>query len=400
MLVKAYKYRLYPTREQQQYLTRYFGQLRYIYNHCLSEHQKAYEAHKADSSNPKPSIYAGGFYKMYTAIKANPETSWLQEVPAMAVIGSLRNLQTAYANTFRNLKSGKPTGFPRFKTKRSKQSIYLSGKEFSIVNNRLKIPKLPGLLKIRWSREIPSQPTSMTLFKTSSSHYYVVYTCQYQPTPKPPKTMSILGIDVGLRDYATLSTGEHITHPKHYHRLERRLAHQQRRLSRQKKGSNSYNRTKVALAKTHAKISNQRHDFLHKLTRKLIDDNQAIAIEDLRISNMTKNRHLAKSIVTSAWGSFFLYLGYKAIELQRKILLAPTNFPSTQLCSNCRTRPDKRLSLAIKQWHCPNCLTQHNRDHNASANLKKLAEMAISQWMLDPKTLVYLDSSGYEVKPG
>ena len=392
---KGYKYRIYPTKLEEQYLLQVFGTVRYIYNYCLDKHTKAYEAFKADPTLPAPKAYAGEYYKWHTeardqqaeAAKLDPEQeAWLGIAPAMAVIGKLRHLEQAFKNTFRRIKLGDKPGFPSFKSRDSKQSMTLSGPAFRVQDGRLWLAKLPSTIKVKWSRELPSEPSSVTVSRTPSGEYYASFVCKYTPVRLPQLTTEV-GIDVGVRTFATLSTGEKIASPRHYQILQKRQARLQRKLAKQTKGSNSSKRTRTTLARTYAKVTNQRHDFQHKVTTKLISENQVICIEDLNVQGMVKNRNLAKSIITSGFTTFFNYLEYKAKEQHRQIVKAPRFFPSTNLCSCCHKQPSEKIKLSVKTWACEYCGAILDRDVNAAKNLLYVADQSRHVWSTSLKTV-------------
>ena len=391
---KGYKFRLYPNKLEEQYLAQVFGTVRYIYNHCLDRHTKAYEAFKADPSQPRPVVYVSAYYQWYNeakqqqAIEArlDPEkTEWLSAAPAVAVQQELRHLEWAFKNTFRRLKSGEKPGFPKFKSKDGYQSMTLVGTAFRVQDGRLCLAKLPSTIKVNWSRELPSEPSSVTVSRTPSGEYYASFICQY--TPVRVAATAEVGIDVGVRTFATLSTGEKIDSPRHYQILQRRLAKLSKRLAKQVKGSNSYKRTRGLLARTHAKITNQRLDFHHKVTTKLTHENQVICIEDLNVKGMVSNRNLAKSIITSGFGNFFNLLEYKAKEQYRNLIVAPRFFPSTNLCSCCHKQPSEKIKLSVKAWTCEYCGAVLDRDINAAQNLLYVADQTRPIWRNIPESV-------------
>ena len=392
---KGYKFRLYPNKLEEQYLLQVFGTVRYIYNYCLDKHNKAYEAFKADPALLAPVPYAGNYYKWYTeardqqaeAAKLYPsQEAWLSIAPAMAIGQKLRHLEAAFKSTFGRLKKGQTPGFPNFKSRDSKQSMSLPRAAFRVQDGRLWLAKLSSTIKVEWSRELPSEPSSVTISRTPSGEYYASFVCKYTPVRLPRSTNEI-GIDVGVRTFATLSTGEKIDSPRHYQILQRRLARLQKRLAKQTKGSNSYKRTKAILARTHARIANQRHDFHHKLSTKLINKNQVICIEDLNVKGMVSNHNLAKSIITSGFSNFFRLLEYKAKEQHRQIVKAPRFFPSTNLCSCCHKQPSEKIKLSVKAWTCQYCGASLDRDVNAAQNLLYVADQTRHIWSTSLKTV-------------
>lgn len=368
---KGYKYRLYPTEEQKQLLEKTFGCTRYVWNHFLDKSIKDYEACKADDTLSKPDVSGHGFVIKLPVLKRQPETSWLNEVSSVALQQKLLDLEQAFQNFFgKNRK--KANGYPKFKSKRYRQSFRLTKAGFSLVNGQLYLAKCLEPFKVVWSRELPSDPTSVTISKTAAGEYYVSFVCYYMPVKT--NGTNITGIDLGISNLATLSTGEDIANPKHYNKTQKQLARLSRRLAKKQKGSKNRNKARIKVAKLHEHVANQRKDFLHKLSTKLVRENQALAIEDLRVANMSRNRKLAKHIMTAGWGMFRKFLEYKAIDSQHcRLVIADAYYPSTQLCSACGIKPTEKLKLHVRQWTCSSCNTTHGRDHNAGLNLKQLA---------------------------
>jgi putative transposase len=382
--IKGYKYRFYPNKSQIELLNNTFGCCRFVYNRLLDQSIKEYEAYKADNSLPntqstnavsKPKVSGYDLIKQLPILKQ--EYQFLNNVSSVALQQSAINLGKSYSNFF-NKKGMKQHGYPKFKSKHGYQSFTLTDNAFKFRDNKLTIAKSDIPLNIRWSRELPSTPTSATISKTPSGKYFISFVCEYTPTKT--NGTSITGIDLGIKDLIVTSDGLKIPNPKHLAKLEKRLARYQRRLSRCKKGSKNRNKARLKVARLHERITNQRNDFHHKLSRKLINENQVIGIESLMVKNMVKNRCLSKAISQAAWSSFTGQLFYKSKESQHcNIVKIDTFFPSTHICNVCDTKLDRKLSLAERTFQCPLCHVLHDRDINAAINIRNEAIRIINE---------------------
>jgi len=375
VFTKAFRYRLYPTTEQQRYLAKVFGCCRYVYNRLLAEHQDRYAIHKAH-----PTLFAAPTLSL-TALcaklplwKQDDATLWLAEAPAQVLQQVIPGLLLAYQGFFRQGR-----GYPRFKSKRdNERSALYPNQSYRIENSQLQLAKCAQPFKVVWHRPLPANKVTQCCIKrTADGRYWAIFTCQYMPE-KTAGTGSV-GVDVGLSTYATLSTGEKIVNPRHLVKSEQRLARLQRRLSRRQKGSKNRTKQRLKVARLHAHVANQRRDHLHTLTTRLVRENQAIGIESLRIAGMIKNRRLAKHIGDAGWGLFGQMLRYKVAASQHAVLVvADPLWPSTQRCACCGERPVVKQTLKDRRWVCPHCQTEHDRDVNAAINLKQLAEYRIA----------------------
>ena len=359
----AYRYRFYPTLEQECLLLRTFGCARFVYNKALEIRKKSWEENKT-------CVSFADMCRMLTEWRNSEEFSFLKEVSAVAMQQALRHLQVAYENFFR-----KTAGYPKFKHRRSKQSITLTNNGFRIKGKKVKLAKMREPLNIRWSRRLPKgvKPTSVTVSVDRAGRWHIVFLVE-EEIKKLPKSNNTVGIDLGVKDFAVTSDGKKYDAPKISRREQAQLRRVQKEISRREKASRNREKSRQKLAKLHAKVADRRRDFNHKLSTKIISENQTIIVEDLNIKGMMKKggaykRGLNRAIADSAWREFVNMLEYKAKWYGRTLIKVDRWFPSTQLCSNCNARTGPKGDLSIRTWTCSNCGTRHDRDVNAARNI-------------------------------
>jgi putative transposase len=355
-----YKYRFYPTDQQRLSLAQLFGCVRVVYNDALAFCK---ESEKLPTYNQLST--------RLTFSKKTPEREWLNDVSSVPLQQSLRHLATAYKNFFdarKGKRKGPKVGTPKFKKKTNNQSAEFAKSGFSLKGDEVYLAKI-GNVKPIWSRELPSEPSSVTVVKDCANRYFLSFVVEIYPVSVKPKNPSI-GIDLGIKTFAALSDGTQVKSPD-YSKSDCKIRKLQRKLSRQQKGSKRRNQTRIRIAKQHNKISDKRSDFLHKLSTKIVSENQTVVLEDLNVSVMVKNRKLARAISLQGWYEFRTLIEAKCDKYGRDFRVISRWEPTSQLCSECGFKWGK-LALSIRELICINCGTHHDRDANAAKNIEQV----------------------------
>ncbi|MGD6747212.1 RNA-guided endonuclease InsQ/TnpB family protein [Streptomyces sp. BH106] len=373
-----YAFRLYPDVAQQAALARAFGCARVVFNDAVRARE---EARKAG----RPSPTAGELPRaVITQAKQTTSRSWLGEVSAVVLQQSLRDAEAAYRNFFASLKGarkGPKLGPPRFKSRKdARQSVrFTANARWSITDSgRLNLPKI-GAVKVKWSRTLPTTPTSVTVIKDAAGRYFASFVIDTDPAAdhaRMPATDRTIGIDLGLTNFAVLSDGTKIDSPRFLRRAEKKLKKAQRELSRKQKGSKNRAKARLKVARAHARVADARREFHHQLSTRLISENQGIAVEDLSVAGLARTR-LAKSVHDAGWATFVGMLAYKAARYGRTLVKIGRFEPTSQTCSTCGVK-DGPKPLKVREWTCTACGVVHDRDVNAAINIKKAAGLAVS----------------------
>jgi putative transposase len=358
-----YNYRVYPTSSQQQALARAFGCARVVFNDGLRARQEA-------RAEGLPYLSDGELSKRVTAAKATPERAWLGEVSSVVLQQALADLNVAYRNFFASLsgkRKGRKVAPPRFRSRKdNRQAIrFTANARFKVLDNgRLRLPKI-GDVEVRWSRTLPSAPSSVTIIKDAAGRCFASFVVQSTEEALPPSDSEV-GIDLGLTHFAVLSDGTKVAAPKFLRRAARKLRRLQQDLSRKTKGSNNRKKAVVKVARAHARVTDTRRDWQHKLSTQIIRDNQAVYVEDLCVVGLGRTR-LAKSVHDAGWAAFTGMLEYKAARYGRTFAKIDRFAPTSQTCSACG-RLDGPKPLNVRSWTCP-CGAVHDRDVNAAINV-------------------------------
>ncbi|MEU0580999.1 RNA-guided endonuclease TnpB family protein [Streptomyces griseoincarnatus] len=377
-----YSFRVYPSAGQRTALARAFGCARVVYNDALRARETA-------RSEGLPFPETGDLSKtLITEAKQTPERAWLGEVSAVVLQQSLRDLDTAYRNFFDGLKGKRPRmGAPRYKSRKdTRQAVrFTANARWSITTGgKLLLPKI-GDLKVKWSRALPSVPSTVTVVKDSAGRYFASFVVETGPEELLPETTPEIGIDLGLGHFAVLSDGRKVDSPRFLRRAEKRMKKAQRALSRKEKGSSNRNKARLKVARAHAKVTDARREFHHQLSTKLIRENQAVAVEDLAVKGLARTR-LAKSVHDAGWSAFVSMLEYKAARYGRAFHRIGRFEPTSQVCSQCGVK-DGPKPLNVRVWTCQACGAVLDRDINAAVNVAKAAGLAVS-------------ACGAQVRPG
>src|SRR5689334_4485199 len=360
-----YNYRVYPDAAQREALARSFGCARVVFNDGLRLRQQAREAGEKYVSDAVLSR------RLITEAKLTPERAWLGEVSSVVLQQALADLNTAYRNFFATVtgkRKGRGMAPPRFRSRKdNRQAIrFTRNSRFKVLGNgRLRLPKI-GDVHVRWSRSLPSDPSSVAIIRDAAGRYFASFVVQATDEALPPADSEV-GIDLGLTHFAVLSDGTKVTAPKFLRRAARKLKPLQQELSRKQRGSHNRKKAVVKVARAHARVADTRRDWQHKLSTAIIRDNQAVYVEDLCVVGLGRTR-LAKSVHDAAWSSFVGMLEYKAARWGRTFAKIDRFAPSTRRCSQCGRINDK-MALDVRAWDCP-CGSHHDRDINAARNIK------------------------------
>ena len=354
-----YQCRFYPTDQQQQSLARLFGCVRVVWNDALA-------ICKQSEKKPKSAELQK---RVITQAKKTEERAWLSEVSNIPLQQSVADLEVAFKNFFDSCKGkrkGQKVGYPKFKKRTSTQSARLTRGGFSLKRDGVYLAKL-GVVKPIWSRKLPFEPSSVTIIKDCANRYFLSFVVEVEPVQLDAKNQSI-GIDLGIKTFAVMSNGDKAFSPC-YKALDRRIRRLQKKLARQASGSSRRNRTKLQIAKLHNQITDTRKDFLHKLSTKVVSENQVIVLEDLNVSGMVKNRKLSRAISQQGWREFRVLVEAKSEKYGRKFVTISRWEPTSQTCSDCGYKWGK-IDLSVRSVLCLNCGVEHDRDENASVNIE------------------------------
>jgi putative transposase len=363
---KSFKYRFYPTPEQVQLFSKTFGCVRYVWNTLLDWRSKEYQLH-ANKIN-----YTKTASKL---VEIKRDTEWLNEVSSVALQQTLRHQDNAFSNFF-----AKRAKYPTFKKRRNRQSFKLALNAFTIKDGQIYIAKNKEPLNITFHRPLEGKITSLTISKDCANRYFISFCSEVEIEPLPWVNKTI-GIDLGLTNFLITSDGEKVKPLKTFIKYQKLLKKRQQRLNRKVKGSKNRDKARVKVAKIYNKITDSRKDFLHKLSTKLIRENQVISLEQLNIVGMMKNHKLAKTIQDASWSEFVRQLKYKALWYGRTIVQVSPWFPSSKLCSDCGFLVEK-MPLNIRKWTCKNCNEVHDRDVNAAINLNTAGQAEIQAYLV------------------
>ena len=358
-MLKAYKYRIYPNKEQRIQIAKTFGCCRFVYNQTLAYRKDIYEQEKKSLSKTDCNNYCNRELKT--------QYEWLKEADKFALTNAIYNMDSAYQKFFRE-----HAGYPKFKSKHDNRKSYTTNFTNGNIavdfdDNKVKLPKLKWV-KAKLHRRFDGSIKSATISQTPSGRYYVSFLVEtiHQSLPSVNKT---IGLDLGIKEFCITSDGDKYENPKTLRKYEKLLIKLQRQLAHKKKGSSNYHKIRIKIARCHEKIVNFRKDHLHRISLKIVSENQVIVTENLKVQNMMKNHHLAKSVADVSWYEFTRQLAYKAKWNGRIYQKTDTFFPSSQLCSYCGYLNPETKDLSVREWVCPKCQTIHDRDVNAAKNI-------------------------------
>ena len=380
MIRKAYKYRIYPNKEQREYFSRVFGCVRFFYNKSLSDMNEIFK-NKQEFKNITPASYKEDY-------------PFLKEVDSLALCNAQLARNVAFKSFFK-----KQNAFPKYKSKRHDQSYTTNNQgsvKFSSNDRYISIPKC-SRIRIKKHRNFIGEIKSITVSKTTDEKHYISLLVE-EETESINLMDNAIGLDLGIKDLIVDSNGNKYKNHKYLSKSQKKLAKEQRKLSHMVKGSNNRNKQRIKVARIHRHINNRRNDYLHKLSKKIIDENQIICIEDLKVKNMEQNHKLARSIIDASWSRFVSMLIYKAGWYGNVIVKVPTNYASSQLCSYCNYRNPLTKDLRVRKWTCPECGSVHDRDWNAAKNILSKGIEMLTKDGTHPDSLFMLDPLGSSSK--
>lgn len=356
MINKTYRFRIFPTKEQEVLLNQHFGHSRWVYNHFLNERKEQYQKDKKSDNYYKQSA-------TLTKLKKEEETKWLKEVNSQTLQFAIRSLDTAFLNFFRG-----NAQFPRFKSRKHKNTFTIP--QFGRVENgKIIIPKFKEGIKVKIHREVKGKIGKMNITKTPTGKYYVSIFTE-QEVEDLPKTNKQVGIDLGLKDFVITSDNKKFKNNRYTKKYAKQLKKAQQHLSRKQKGSNGFEKQKLKVAKIHEKIASCRLDTLHKVSIELVKNYDLISVEDLNVKGMIKNHKLSKHIADASWGNFVTLLQYKCDWYGKELVKINRFYPSSKTCGDCGWI-NQELKLSDREWTCNSCAVIHDRDVNASKNILK-----------------------------
>ena len=374
MIRRAYKYRIYPNVEQKEFFAKCFGCVRFFYNKSLSDMNEIYKS--------------TGKFKNITPASYKEDYSFLKEVDSLALSNAQLNRNIAFKSFFSHR-----SGFPKFKRKRDDQSYTTNNQgsvKFSSNERYISIPKCPRI-RIKKHRDFEGMIKSITVLRTVDNKYYISLLVETDVESLKESTTAI-GLDLGLKTLIVDSNGQKYKNHKYLTKSQNKLAKEQRKLSKMIKGSNNRNKQRIKVAKLHKHIQNQRNDYLHKLSKKIVDENHIICIEDLKVKDMMSDSKLARNISDVSWSRLVSMLLYKANWYGRKVIKVPATYPSSQLCSICGYKNSITKDLGVRKWTCPKCGTVHDRDINAARNILSKGIEILTKDGTHPDSLFMLGS--------
>ena len=356
MANKAYRFRIYPNKEQRELFARTFGCVRFIYNKMLTDKTEHYNRTNEELHNT-PAQYKEAY-------------PWLQEVDSLALANAQLHLEAAYRNFFRSPE----TGFPKYKRKKTTRPSYTTNNvngNIVLKDGKLKLPKA-GHVKIKQHREVPEgyKLKSVTISLSSGGRYYASILYEYESQVMPVEPQTFVGLDFSMHELYVASSGETAEYPRYYRQQEEKLKKEQRKLSRMQKGSNNREKQREKVGKLHEKTANQRRDYLHKKSRQIANAYDCVCVEDLDMKAMSQSLHFGKSVSDNGWGMFTGFLAYKLAEQGKQMIKVGKTYPSSQLCSCCGYRNPGTKKLSVRNWECPVCGACHDRDINAAVNIR------------------------------